>query len=179
MWSLDAKVKDTDPICANFDSSLFRMQYKHFSPVFISHLTTTTTNVLRPFVWDYLGESVPEETFTHPPSWPSSNLHQPLPSTTIHSILPAQITCLAIFYTTSLHVLFGLPLGLVWSPPPHIPYISSPSQCLLFATHAHTIATCFAVVSILYHLFVVDLYWHQHPHLYDLYWLQDLSNLYK
>ena len=41
---------------------------------------------------------------------------------------------------------------LVWSPPPHIPYTSSSNQCLLFAAHAHTIATCFAVVSILYHL---------------------------
>jgi len=46
---------------------------------------------------------------------------------------------------------------LVWSPPPHIPYISSPNQCPLCATHAHTIATCFAVVSILYHLFLVFL----------------------
>ena len=46
---------------------------------------------------------------------------------------------------------------LVWSPPPHIPYISSPNQCLLFAAHAHTIASCFAVVSILYHLFLVFL----------------------
>jgi len=46
---------------------------------------------------------------------------------------------------------------LVWSPPPHIPYISSPNQCLIFAAHAHTIATCFAVVSILYHLFLVFL----------------------
>ena len=54
------------------------------------------------------------------------------------------------FCTTSLHVLFGLPLRL--DPPLHIPYISSPNQCLLFTTHAHTIATCFAVVSILYHL---------------------------
>jgi len=26
---------------------------------------------------------------------------------------------------------------LVWSPPPHIPYISSPSQCLVFTTHAY------------------------------------------
>ena len=59
------------------------------------------------------------------------------------------------FYTTSLHVLFGLPLGL--EPPPHIPYISSPNQCLLFAAHAHTIRTCFVVVSILYHLFLVFL----------------------
>ena len=46
---------------------------------------------------------------------------------------------------------------LVWSPPPHIPYISSPNQCLLFAAHVHTIATCFAVVSILYHLLYYQL----------------------
>jgi len=46
---------------------------------------------------------------------------------------------------------------LVWRPPPHIPYIFSPNQCLLFARHAHTIATCFAIVSILYHLFLVFL----------------------
>ena len=43
---------------------------------------------------------------------------------------------------------------LVWSPPPHIPYISSPNHYLLFSAHAHTIATCFAVVSILYRLFL-------------------------
>ena len=46
---------------------------------------------------------------------------------------------------------------LVWSPPPHIPYISSPNQCLLFTAHAHTITTCFALVSILYNLFLVFL----------------------
>jgi len=28
----------------------------------------TTTIILWLFVWDYPGESVPEETFTHPPS---------------------------------------------------------------------------------------------------------------
>ena len=101
------------------------------------------------------GEPVPEETPTHPPSWSSSDLYQLLQSTTIHSILPVQITCLAIFLhnlsTSSLVYL------LVWSPPPHIPYISSPNQCLLFATHAHTIATCFAVASRLYNLFLVFL----------------------
>ena len=59
--------------------------------------TTTTTTILRPFVRDYPGEPVPEETLTHPPSWSSSNLYQLLPSTTIHSILLVQITCLAIF----------------------------------------------------------------------------------
>jgi len=59
--------------------------------------TTTTTTVLWPFVWDYPGEPVPEETFTHPPSWSSSNLYQFLPVTTIHSILPVQTVCLAVF----------------------------------------------------------------------------------
>jgi len=54
------------------------------------------------------GEPVPEETLTHPPSWLSSNLYQLLPSTTIHSILLVQITCLTIF----LHNLFPCPLGL-------------------------------------------------------------------
>ena len=54
----------------------------------------TTTIILRPFVRDYPGELVPEETLTHPPSWSSSNLCQLLPSTTIHSILFVQITCL-------------------------------------------------------------------------------------
>ena len=112
--------------------------------------------MLRPFVWDYTDELVPEETLTHPPSWSSSNLYQLLPSTTIHSILLFQIMCLAIFFAQPLSTSFLVYL-LVWSPPPHIPYISSPNQCLLFATHAHTIATCFAVVSRLYHLLLVFL----------------------
>jgi len=42
---------------------------------------------------------------------------------------------------------FSLPLA--WSPSLHIPYISSPNQCLFFAAHAHAIAACFAVVSII------------------------------
>ena len=37
------------------------------------------------------GEPVPQETFTHRPSWSSSNLYQILPSTTIHSIFPVWI----------------------------------------------------------------------------------------
>ena len=45
-----------------------------------------------------------------------------------------------------------------WSGAFHlIRCISSPSQCLLFAAHAHTITTCFAVVPRLYHLFLVFL----------------------
>jgi len=34
----------------------------------ITTTTTTTTTDLRPFVRDYQGESVPEETLIHPPS---------------------------------------------------------------------------------------------------------------
>ena len=61
-----------------------------------------------------------------------------------------------LFCITSLHVLFGLPdYLLVWRPPPHISYISSNNQCLLFTTHAHTITTCFAVVSILLLLLLI------------------------
>ena len=66
--------------------------WRHISPKY-----NNTTIVLWPFVRDYPGEPVPEETFTHPPSWSSSNLYQLLPSKTIHSILPVQITCLAVF----------------------------------------------------------------------------------
>jgi len=47
----------------------------------------TTITVLWPFVRDYPGEPVLEETLTHPPSWSSSNLYQLIPPTTIHSIL--------------------------------------------------------------------------------------------
>ena len=70
-----------------------------------------------PFVWDYLGEPVPEDTFTHPPSWSSSNLYQLLPSTIIHDILPVQITCLATF----LHNLSPCPL---WSTSDLEPFTS-------------------------------------------------------
>jgi len=110
------------------------------------HKTTTTTTVLRSYVRDYPGDPVPEETLTQPPSW-SSNLYQLLPSTMIHSILPVQITCLAFFCTTSLHVLFGLPLGLE----------PSTSYSILFFTQS-----------------LSSLHWLQYPHLYDLYRTQKL-----
>ena len=42
---------------------------------------------------------------------------------------------------------FSLVYLLAWHPPLHTPYISSTNHCLLFTTHAHTIATCFAVCS--------------------------------
>ena len=59
----------------------------------------------------------------------------------IHGILLVQFTCLAVF----LHYICS---SLLWSttwPGTHH-FISSPNHCLLFTAHAHTIATCFAVV---------------------------------
>jgi len=80
-----------------------------------------------------------------------------LPRSIASSLFQLGLTCLAIFFAEPLSM-SSLVYLLVWSPP-RIPYISSPNQCLLFAAHAHTIATCFAVVSILglYHLFLVFL----------------------
>ena len=132
--------------------TLFMLKFKLIIQSHNEPQQHTTTTVLRLFVWDYQVEPVPEETLTHQPSWSSSNLYQLLQSTTIHSNLPVQITCLA-FCTTSLHVLFGLPLCLEPSTSYSIHFFTN--QCLLFATHTHTIATCFAVVAVLYHLFLV------------------------
>jgi len=64
----------------------------------------------------------------------------------IHGILPVQSTCLTVFFPQSLSK-FSLVYLLAWYPPFRTPYISSSNYyLLLFTTHAHTIATCFAVV---------------------------------
>jgi len=117
--------------------------------------TTTTTTVFRPFVRDYPDEPVPEETFTHSPIL---IIIQPLSASSIYYD-PQHLPC-SIY---GLDNLFAQPLSksslvylLVWSPSPHIPYISSPNQHL-FATNAHIIAACFAVVPRLYHLLLVSL----------------------
>jgi len=52
---------------------------------------------------------------------------------------------------------FSLVYLLAWHPVLHTPYISSPSHCPLFTTHANTIAACFAVVLRLCHLILVSL----------------------
>ena len=57
--------------------------------------------------------------------------------------------------TTSLQVLFGLPLGL--GPCTSYSCISSPNHHLLFTAHAHTNAACSAVIPMLYHLPLVSL----------------------
>jgi len=52
---------------------------------------------------------------------------------------------------------FSLVYLLAWHPPLHTPYICSLNPILLFATHAHTIATYFAVVLRLCQLILVSL----------------------
>jgi len=77
----------------------------------LPHFTTTTTTVLRPFVWDYPGEPVPEETsptHTYPDHRPSfiSFLHL------LRSIASSLFNLRAwqSFCTISVQVFFGLPL---------------------------------------------------------------------
>ena len=110
--------------------ALYKSDYYYYYK--ITGGATTTTIILRSFVRDYPGEPVPEETLTYPPSWSSSNLYQLLPSTTIHSILPVQITCLAIF----LHNLFPCPL--FWSTS------WSAVLNLIFHTFLHPISVFFS-----------------------------------
>jgi len=62
---------------------------------------------------------------------------------------PCSIYMLDSFSTTSIQDLFGLPL--VQGPS------TSYSMHFIFATHAHTIAACFAVVLLLCHLVLISL----------------------
>jgi len=68
---------------------------------------------------------------THPPSWSLSSLLQLLPSMTIHSILPVQITCFTIF----LHNL---------SPHPLLSASWSGALYLVFHTFLHPISVFFS-----------------------------------
>ena len=52
---------------------------------------------------------------------------------------------------------FSLVYLFTWHRPPHTLHISSRNHCLLFAAHAHTIATCFAIVPRLCHLILCSL----------------------
>ena len=79
-------------------------------------------------------------TYTYYDPWHhSSSIHVP------DSLFPQSLSKFSLVYL------------LAWQPPLHTPYISSSNHCLLFATHVHTIATCFAVVPRLCHLILVTL----------------------
>jgi len=84
------------------------------------------------FVRDNPGEPVPEETFTHSPI---VVINRPLSASYIYDL--SQVSKFSLVYLLASHP------------------ISSPNHCILFATHAHTIA--FAVVPRLSHLILVSL----------------------
>ena len=138
----------TNGNCLVLFPMILRDLWNHRKHKYMLQATTTTTIVLWPFVQDYLGELVPEQTSTYSHLFWSAILYHLPPSTMIRSILVLFKLCAwQSFCITSLQVLFGLPLGLVPS--------ASPNHCLLFTTHAHIITTCFAVVLRLCHVFLV------------------------
>jgi len=121
-----------------------RLSYKNAYDCMNTHTHTLSSSL--DFVRDNPGEPVPEETLTHSHlSWSSIIPYLLSLSFTIHGILPVQLTCLIVFFHIYVQVFFALPLDLA-SSTSYRPYISSPDHCLLFAVHADTIATCFAVV---------------------------------
>ena len=74
---------------------------------------THTHNRLTAFVRDNPGRPVPEETLTHShPTWSSDILYQLPPFTTINGIILFILHAWQSSWTTSLQVLFGLPLSL-------------------------------------------------------------------
>ena len=98
------------------------------------------------------GEPVPEKN-VHPLT-PILIIKHPL-STFSTSYNPQHPPCSIYildvsFTTTSVHVLFGAPFGLE-------PSASYFTQSFLFATQARTIATCFAALPRLCHLFLISL----------------------
>ena len=128
--------------------TLFRFLYSHYKLL-----------LLQPFYGPLAGTTcVSRHQKKHSPThlfWSSSNLYQLLPSTTIYSILFSIYMFDNLFAQPLSKSSFGLPLGLEPLTSYSIHFFTN--QCLLFATQAHTIATCFAVVQRLYHLFLVSL----------------------
>ena len=102
----------------------------------------------------YLGRPVPEETFAHShPSWSLNILRQLPPSTTIHSLLLARLTCLTVLF-------HNLSPGPLWSTAETLYFTLQTFLhpiIIFYATHAHTVvATCFAAVPRLCHLFLIS-----------------------
>jgi len=137
----------------------FLWQCKNIQHVTLTHTYNHFTAVgSLDFVWDSPGEPVPEETLTHSqshPLWSSvicylSSIyydpwHPPCSIYIPHSLFPQSLSKFSLVYL------------LAWYPQLHTPFISSPNHSLFFSTHAHTIATCYAVVPRLCHLIVVSL----------------------
>jgi len=140
----------------------FSLQDSIWAVMFVSMLITTTTTTTT-ILWLYgfcLGRPGWAGTRRNIyPLTPIMVINCPLSTSCIYYDpwhLPCSIHMPGCLFPQSLSK-FSLVYLLAWHPPLHTPYISSSSHCLLFTTHAHTIAACFAVVSRLCHLILVSL----------------------
>ena len=109
------------------------------------------------FVWNNLGELVPELRRNIHPLTPIVVISHPLSVSSPYYNPwhpPGSVYVLDSLFPQSLSK-FSLVYLLAWHPPLCTPYISSPNHCHLLAAHAHTIATCFAAVWRLCHLMLV------------------------
>jgi len=98
---------------SNFQNNV-KGQQSHSSTT-TTTTTTTSRTVLQPFVSHYrVSRYQKKHSLTHL-SWSPTFLYQPLLSTTIHSILPVQFTCLTVFLH-NLSTKSSLVYLLVWSP---------------------------------------------------------------
>jgi len=149
--------------CSGFQMPNINVQAGYFLLIF-SHCTLILLQLLQPFygsmdfVRDKPGEPILLETFTHfhlawssiipyllPPSIFYNPWHPPCSMYVFDSLFPQSLSKFSLLYL------------LAWHPLLHTPYSSSPNHCLLFTAHAHTIATCFAIVPKLCHLIQVSL----------------------
>jgi len=102
----------------NYDLSIFQLIiFQLFSkrPRTSFPLTTTTTTVFRPFVWNYPGEPVAEETFTY--TYPD---HQSSFIRFLHLLWSIAFSLFSLrawqsYCTTSVQVLFGLAPSISYS----------------------------------------------------------------
>ena len=120
----------------------------------------TTTTILRPFIWDYPGAPVPEETFTHSHHSYSSTILYQLPSTRIHERPRTRTIASSLlnlhtwqcFRTTSNLVHFGLPLGLEPSASYFTHFFTHPSppfaNCHLITARRYASTVYVVVVSV-------------------------------
>jgi len=116
--------------------------HNHFMAVWIlsgqSGWASTRSNIhsLTPII--VISHHLSASSIYYDPWYPSCSISVP------DSLLPQYVYKFSLIYL------------LAWHPAVHTPYISSSNHCLLFAAHAHIIATCFAVVPRLCRLILVS-----------------------
>jgi len=131
--------------------------YVNFNKPVDWYITSMTTTEQQPFYGPLSGTTQvsryqkKHSPTHHPDHYPIFISFFHLPRSIASSLFKLRI-CQS-FCTTSLHVLFGLPLDL---EPLHLIFHTFLHPIsVFFLQHARTIATCFGLVSILYHLFLV------------------------